>query len=179
MQYFKGDEDELKYDGSIEPICSDLELQLDAFLDGAYSCAPLGDVIFDNNLSPLSNAIKREIFRIAFSEIFEAFVKVGTGEAYITVFKKIFGDDVGVVFGSPGPGQLTIDVTAAGIELSNFLSRYILNNAYVNQPVLTQDDENIVFQRIKGFTSEYELNQMLFEMVPNGIYTVITLTLAP
>lgn len=179
MQYFKGDADELKYDGSIEPICSDLSLQLDAFLEGAYACAPLGDVIFDNRLSPLSNAIQRDIFRIAFSEIFEAFVKVGTAEAYLTVFRKIFGDDVDVQFTIPGPGKLNIEINAAGIELANFMARKIVDNAYVYSEVLTQAGENIQFQTIKGFTSEYELNQMLFEMVPNGIYTVITLTLAP
>lgn len=179
MQYFKGDALEQKFDNAGEPILSDLSMQKDLFFAGAYGAAPLGDVIFDDLRSPLSNAIPKEIFRIAFAEIFEAFIAVGTFEAYLTVFRKIFGDDVDVTFTVPAAGKLNIDILANEVELSLFIARYIEDNAYVRDQVIDDEGDSIVFQSIKGFTSEYELNQMLFEMVPAGIYTNITLALVP
>lgn len=177
MQYFKGDATELKYDAAGEPILTAISGQLDDFFEGAYETGPLGDLIFDDLRSPLSNAISRDIFRLAFKEIFDAFVNVGTFEAYITVFKKIFGDDVQVNFTVPAAGKLNIDIVAAGVELTEFITRYIQNNQYIIDEIVDDVDDNIVFQSIKGFTSQYELEQMLFEMVPAGIYTEITLTL--
>lgn len=176
-QYYKGDATELKVDACVEPTFTSSELQIDEFLEGAYQAAPLGDVIFDTGRSPLSNAISRDIFRSAFKEIFDAFVAVGTFEAYITVFTKIFGDDVLIEFTVPAPGKLGIEITAAGVELSDFIARYIENNAYLFDEVVDYDGDNIAFQSFKGFTSQYELEQMLYEMVPAGIWTNISLTL--
>jgi hypothetical protein len=175
MQYFKGDERELKFDAAGEVILSNRLTEKEAFFDGAFTAAPLGDVIFDNLLSPLSNAIDRDIFRLAFPEIFEAFVSVGTFEAYLTVFRKIFGEDVDVQFTVPAPGKLNIDITAQGLELSEFVARYIDDNTYFFDNVVDDVADQIVFRTVLGFVSQYELEQMLFEMVPAGIYTEITL----
>lgn len=177
MQYFKGDELELKFDASGEPICSALSLAKDEFLAGAYSAAPLGDIIFDDLRSPLANAISKDIYRIAFSEIWDSFVKVGTFEAYITVFEKIFGETVTLTFTVPAPGRLQINIEAPGIELSNFVARSIEDNTYLFDNVVDDIGDQIVFQTIQGFQSQYELEQMLFEMVPAGIFTEITLDL--
>ncbi len=178
MQYFKGDATEKKYDAAGEPILSAYSGQKDLFFDGAYQAGPLGDLIFDNLRSPLSNAIPRDTFRLAFKEIFEAFVKVGTFEAYLTVFKKIFGDDVEVEFVIPAPGHLQINIEAETVLLCDFLSRYIVDDAYLFDEVIDDPDgDNIAFQSFNGFTSQYDLEQMLFEMVPGGIFTEISLTL--
>lgn len=177
MEYFKGDETELKYYNSIKPISDVIDSETDDFFDECYASVPLGEVLFDSGRTPLSNAIKREIFISAFAEIFQAFVKVGTFEAYITVFEKIFGTDVDVQFTVPAAGKLEIDITAEGVELSRFIAREIEDNSYVYPQITTQDGDHIVFQSIKGFTSEYDLEQMLNEMVPAGVFTTITLTL--
>lgn len=179
MQLFKGDAVEQQFDDSFEPVLSGIGLGLDEFFEDCYTAYPLGEVIFDDARSPLSNAIARDIFRVAFAEIFEAFVQVGTFEAYLTVFKKIFGDTVDVTFTVPDPGKLQIDILAQEVELSEFVARYIVDNQYVIDNIIDYEDDFIVFQSIKGFTSEYELNQMLFEMVPAGVYTEITLALVP
>ncbi len=175
-QYFKGDETELKFDAAGEPILSALQLQKNNFLAGAYSTGPLGDMIFDEMRSPLANAIRKAVFRIAFNEIFEAFINVGTFEAYITVFQKIFGPTVDVEFTVPGPGQLNIDIVAEGLEISPMVARRIESGNYVFYPVVDDVGDNICFQTVLGFTTQYELEQMLFEMVPAGIYTEISLT---
>lgn len=175
-QYFKGDATELKYFNSAAPVLDVLSSEKDAFFEDAYECFVLGEVLYDNNLSPLANAIPREIFRTSFSTIFEAFLVAGSFESYLTVFRNIFGDDVAVTFTVPDPGKLNIDIVAAGVALSPFVARYIENNAYVFDNVIDDEGDQIVFQTILGFESQYELEQMLFEMVPTGIYTEITLT---
>ncbi len=174
-QYFKGDDTEIKMYTAGKFATDAVGIQLDLFEDGAYDTYALGDLIFDNDLSPLANAIPRLIFREAFKEIFDAFVAVGSFEAYLTVFRKIFGDDVEVTFTVPAAGKLNIDIVATGVELSDFITRYIENNEYVIDEIIDEEGDNIAFQGLKGFQSQYELEQMLFEMVPAGIYTTITL----
>lgn len=175
-QFFKGDAEELKYYNSGLPIIDQIIGQKDLFFDDAYGCFVLGELLYDNDYAPLARAIPREIFRESFSTIFESFIVAGTFESYLTVFRNIFGDDVDVQFTVPGPGRLQIDIEAAGFQLSDFVARYIENNAYVFDEIIDDEGDNIVFQTVKGFESQYELEQMLFEMVPDGIYTEITLT---
>lgn len=175
MQYFKGDEKELKVVESGRVIFDILSSQKSDFFTDAFNCAALGDIIYDSKRSPLANAIAKDIFRISFKQIFDAFVVAGSFESYITVFQKIFGEDVVISFTVPAPGKLNIDIEAEGFELSDFLSRYISDNEYVFDEVVDYDLDNIVFQTVIGFTTQYELEQMLFEMVPAGIFTTITL----
>ena len=175
MQYFKGDPLELKFEAAATPILTILSNDKDEFYDEAFEVQDLGAIIFDSKLAPLTNAIPRDIFKLAFKEIFDAFIKVGTFGAYITVFKKIFGDSVDITFTVPGPGKLGIVIGASELELSNFIARYIEMNAYVFDNVVTHDGDQIVFQTVMGLSSQYELEQMLFEMVPAGIFTDITL----
>jgi hypothetical protein len=178
MQVFKGDPTELKMIAVGTELFDNLSLQKDEFFDDAYLSAILGEVLFDSERAPLTNAISREFFRTSFSELFDSFVAGGTFESYITVFKKIFGDDVVVTFTVPAAGKLNIDIAAAEVELSNFVARSIVDNAYVFDNIIEElSGDQIVFQTIRGFQSQYELEQMLYEMVPAGVYTVITLTL--
>lgn len=177
MQYYKGDEVELKFYNSASPLYDILSTERTDFFDDAYNCYILGEIIYDSNRSPLANAIPRNIFRESFSTIFDAFLVAGSFESYLTVFRKIFGSDVDVQFTVPGAGQLTIEIEAVGVELSDSIARVTGESSYVYYEMVTQAGENIAFQSIKGFTSEYDLKQMLFEMVPDGIYTTITLEL--
>lgn len=175
-QFFKGDATEIKYYNSGLPSVDAIIAQRDAFYDDAYGCFILGELLYDNDYAPLARAIPREIFREGFATIFESFIIAGTFESYLTVFRNIFGDDVEVTFTVPGNGRLQIDIVAAGFQLSDFITRYIENNAYVFDEIIDDEGDNIVFQTVKGFESQYELEQMLFEMVPDGVYTEITLT---
>lgn len=176
-QFFKGDATELKYYQSAQPTIDSFTSQKQNFFDEAYAGFVLGELMFDNDLSPLANAIPRTIFRETFDVVFDAFIVSGTFESYLTVFRKIFGDDVGVVFTVPAPGKLMIDITATGVVLVNFVARTVVSNAYVYDQMVDELADNILFQSVKGFESQYELEQMLFELVPAGIYTEITLTL--
>lgn len=177
MQYFKGDDDERKIASVAISLFDQLAFQKREMYAGVYESAPLGDVLYDSRRSPLANAIPKSVFRIAFKEIFDAFVAVGTFEAYLTVFRKIFGESVVVDFTVPAAGKLQIDVEASGVELFNFVTRYIESNAYVIDQMIDDEGDNLVFQALAGFESQYELERMFFEMVPAGIYTEISLTL--
>lgn len=181
-QYFKGDAEELKYLAIWRAAQSVQSVDLDTFFEEAFNCLPLGEVLFDTKRAPLTNAINRDIFVTAFAEIIEAFVNAGSAEAYLTVFRKIFGEDVSVQFTVPNPGHLVIDIETPGgidsVEESIFVAREIDDGQYVFYEVITQDGlDTIVFSTVKGFTSQYELERMLFEMVPEGIYTEINLTI--
>jgi hypothetical protein len=176
-QFFKGDPTELKFYNAGKPALDNYNDEKDAFFEDAFNCFLLGDLLYDTNRSPLANAIPKAIFRESFSTVFDAFLVAGSAESYLTVFRKVFGEDVEVTFNVPGPGKLEIQINATTFETYNFVARRIENNAYVTDQVITQDGDHIVFQTVKGFESQYDLEQMLFELVPDGIWTVITLTI--
>lgn len=178
MQKFKlTDEVEDKFIGVAGPLLDVLSGEKDEFYTDAFNAYPLGDAIFESGRSPLTNAIKQEIYRQAFNEIFEAFISGGSFETYLTVFRRIFGDDVDVTFTVPDPGKLAIDIEAESVILSNLVARKIIDNAYEFDEIIDDEGDNIVLQTIKGFESQYELELMLFQMVASGIFTEISLTL--
>lgn len=181
MQYFKGDDLEKRFDNAGSDIISQIGVALDDFFDNAYDAMPLGDVLHDIARSPLADAIRPEIFRASFNTIYTAFTVAGSFESYLTVFRKIFGETVDVEFTVPAPGKLNIDIIADELEEFNFVARHIDDNMYLYDNVIWYDgiDDpggNIIFQTVKGFHSQYELEQMLYEMVPAGIFTEINLT---
>ncbi len=175
-QFFKGDDTERKYYESGRSIAVNLSAQKSNFFDEAYGCFVLGELLYDNNYSPLSNAIPREIFRESFETIFNSFLIAGSFEAYLTVFRNIFGDAVDVTFTVPAPGKLNIDIVATGLAIYGTIVREIVDDAYEYFTLIDDEGDRIVLQAVKGFESQYELEQMLKEMVPAGIYTQITLT---
>lgn len=177
MQNFKGDATELKFRAVAGAVGGALSFQKSQFFDDAYNCYELGSILYDMGRAPLANAIPREIFRESFQTVFEQFLEAGSAESYLTIFRKIFGDAVEVEFTIPGPGKLNIDIQALGVEEYFFGARRVVNNQYVIDELVDDEVDNIVFQTIKGFQSQYELEQMLFEMVPAGIYTQISLSL--
>lgn len=179
MQKFKeNDLTEQKYiDAKAEAFTTQAD-GLDEMEAGAYTCFQLGDALYETERAPLTKAIDQEIFRQVFPEIFDAFVRGGSFEAYLTVFRKIFGEDVDVEFTVPAAGKLNIDIEATNISLYDFVARRIEGAEWVRDNVITTDGgpDQIMFQMFKGFQSQYELEQMLFEMVPAGIFTTITLS---
>lgn len=176
MQFFKGDPTELKYFNSGRTVLELLSAQKTEFYNECYGCFVLGELLYDNDYAPLSNAIPREIFRESFATLFESFLQAGSFESYLTVFKNIFGDNVEVTFTVPAPGKLNIDIVATGLQTYGLTVREIIDDAYDYFTLVDDVGDRIVLQAVKGFESQYELEQMLFEMVPAGIYTEITLT---
>jgi hypothetical protein len=178
MQYFKGDATELKMYNSASNIMTILSSGLSDYFDNAYNGIELGEFLFDEKRIPLTNAIKREIFIDCFKEILEAWAFCGTFESYLTVFRKIFGEDATIEFTIPAVGRLQIDIETSGLVEYNFIAREIVNNAYVFYDIVDDVGDNIVFENFKGIETEAELEKILFQMVPNGIFTEVSLTIA-
>jgi hypothetical protein len=176
MQRFKGDATEEKMIFVASGRTQAASTQKTLFYNGAYECFPLGEMLFDSARSPLANAIPKSIFREAFPEIIDAFIVGGSFESYLTVFRRIFGETVNVVFTVPAPGKLQILIESDGVNEEEILAREIEDDEYIFYELIDDEGDNIVFQTVKGFQSQYELEQMLFELVPGGIYTEITLT---
>ena len=177
MQYFLGDDTEKKMYNAGAAIHDAIGLSKDQFFDNAYNCKPLGEFLFDEDRAPLANAIDRDVFIDAYDEIFDSFLVAGSFESYIAIFKRIFGDDVDVQFTVPGPGLLNIDIQATGFETHLFKADSIVDNAYVYDQMVDDVGDNLVFDNVKGFQTEYEVQQMLYEFVPSGIFAEITLTI--
>lgn len=152
-------------------------ISLDEFYEDCFEANPLGEVIWNLKASPLANAIDLPIFRRSFNEIFQTFNFAGTFESYISIFKKIFGETTEVTFTVPGPGELDISIEAPGLELFDWASRIIEDDAYVNYTMVDEVGDIIGLQTILGFTTEAELQLMLRELVPAGLYVTITLDL--
>jgi hypothetical protein len=55
--------------------------------------------------------------------------------------------------------------------------KFIIDDAYQYYDLVTQEGDILGFQTLKGFKSQYEVEQMLFELVPAGIFVTINLTL--
>ena len=175
-QFYKGDATEQKFFNSANPVLLSLENGKDQFFDEAYTCFVLGEILYDSNRAPLANAIPRDIFRESFATIFDYFIEAGSFESYLSVFRNVFGEDVEVTFTVPGPGRLEIDIVATGLAVYRFKVRQIENDAFAFYNIKTRDGDLMAFRAVKGFETQEELEQMLFEMVPAGIYTEVTLT---
>ena len=175
MEFFKGDDLEKKFFNAGQgPFDVDSSAK-DDFFDDAYSCQLLGEMIWNTKRSPLANAIPLDVFKTSFKDLYNSFVNVGTFEAYLSVFRKIFGESVDVQFTVPAPGKLNIEINASGTSTFNFVVREIVDNAYVYSNLVTHDGDQILLESYIGFKTQYELEQMLYEMVPAGIFTQITL----
>jgi len=170
-QFFKGDDQEKQFYQGAFPVFDGISSDKDAFFVDAFNCFKLGEVLYDSGAVPMSKAIPRDVFRQSFAALFDSFVVAGSFESYLAFFKEVFGDDVIVEFTVPAPGKLQIDVLATGVVLNDFTTDD-------GDTVTDQDGDNIEFQTVEGFNSEYELKQMLFEMVPDGIVMTPTLSVS-
>ena len=105
------------------------------------------------------------------------FLEAGSFEGYISVFQKVFGNDVDLTFTVPSAGKLVIDIQAQGLIPFDLAARKIVENEYVFDKVVDQDDNQIIINFIKGLNSQSDVEIMLNELVPQGVWTDINLTL--
>lgn len=175
----QSDEKEKKVFDAVSPMLIICGTALDAFFAGAETAYPLGDVLFNLDRAPLANAVTRETFRKGFFAFFQLFKRPGTFEYYLDVFRAIFGENVDVEFTIPAPGHLFINITALDLVLVDFISRSIVANQYVFDEVLDHEGDNIAFQTVEGIKTQSELDAVLIELTPAGIFVQATLGTAP
>ncbi len=206
MQKFKGDATELKMIECAKSLFDDLSAEKTTFFEQCYSAGPLGDILWTDERAPLSQTIKQDVFRDAFQAIFEEYRHSGTFESYNAIFDQIFGTQCEVEFTVPAPGKLNIDIVAGGFSIDDIIddvgdslitqdgvdhiitksrstsSDFAIVSTFIAgvetiYELVDSDGDNILFQFVKGFKTPYELEQMLFEFVPAGIFTTVTLTI--
>ncbi|AEG42328.1 hypothetical protein BdPhPhi1402_gp31 [Bdellovibrio phage phi1402] len=177
MQFFKStDADEQKFYQIAASTMDILEAQENAFFAEAYACFILGQVLYDTGASTISTAIPRYIFRTAFFAIFDSFVEGGSLESYMTVFRAIFGDSVSVEFEVPQPGVLYINIQGLEYITEPITGRRIVDNKYVYDDILDSNGEQILAQTTMGVKTQKDMDIIMPELTPEGIFVQTTLT---
>lgn len=158
------------------PILDSVGTDLDLFWDGAYSAYPLGDVLYDLGRDPMSGVITKDIYRKSYPAIHNLFTRPGTFEFYLEVFRAIWGPGVQVIFDIPSPGVLLIKIVALNLEEFNLVARRIEGDVYVYDEVITEEAENIIVRTTTGIKDESEIDALMNELSPEGIFVETTLT---
>lgn len=176
VQAFKeNDETEKAVADAADSMFTPVIAARDSFFGGAYIAKPLGDVLRASQGTPIAKAINPQVFRDTFPNLFESFTYTGTFRAYLYALQKIFGEDVDVTFTIPAPGRLQVDVIATNLSDFDFQVAEIDGPVYVFSTIVDDVGDTIVFSSFLGFETQYELEQLFSEMVPQGIFVEVTL----
>lgn len=163
MQYFKGDDVEIKLSGSAQAVFENLQAELTAWFNDAYDGAGLGAILYDNNLVPLSQTIARDVFIKNYGEILRRWEYVGSFESYLYVFMQIFGPDTQITFEKLAPGALKIYIVTDQTGFINWLT-------HQGQEIRTQSGQPLMFKQVLGIENFYEVQGVLDSLNPAGIY---------
>ena len=163
MQYFKGDDVEIKISGSAQTVFENLQAELTAWFNDAYNCRGLGGIIYDNNLVPLCKTMARDVFIKNYGEILRRWEYVGSFESYLYVFMQIFGPQTQITFEKLSPGALKLYIVTDQTGFINWLSQ----NA---QKIRTQNGTPLLFKQVLGIENFYEVQGVLDSLNPAGIY---------
>lgn len=180
LQAFKqNDAKEKKVTDAFLSLLDLISVETDKFYTGAYEAAPLGDVLFELDRSPMSGVVDKDTFRKSFFALHNIFTRPGTLEFYMDVFRAVWGADVDVTFTIPAAGKLEIEIDALSAQLDDFIARTIVDNEYIYDEVIETDTgDNIAFQGTQGLRTQDQAEKLIFELYPAGIYTTITLTIS-
>ncbi len=97
-EYFKGDEDELKFYNAAAPVMDKISDDLDLFFNGAYTASPFILMLYDDKRIPFAERIKRLAFVEFVKEMFSRYSFVGSFESYLFVLRAIFGAESEITF---------------------------------------------------------------------------------
>lgn len=179
MQDFNSNDDlEKRIRNLIVPILSVYNSEKTVFFDEAYESYRLGDILYDLDASPLAGNISKDIFRTSYFAIHQLYTRPGTFEFYLDVFRALFGDDVDVEFVIPAPGKLLINIDVLSIQLVNLQARRIEDGAYVYYDLVTETGDNIVAQVTQGPRTQSEIDAIMIELKPQGIWVETTLVIS-
>lgn len=178
QEFHKGDELETRVASVFGAILTSLDLERDNFYDGAFLAQELGQVLWNLERDPIVGVVSETTYRTSFSLIHDLFTRPGTFEYYLSLFRKIWGDEVEVTFDVPSPGILNITINAVDALLFDFIARKIVSDAYVYEEVIDSDGDNIAFQGTVGIKTQDEVDRLIKEISPANIVTSATLTIS-
>ncbi len=177
IQAFKEtDTTEAAIQNFLMPVLDILGVDRDTFYSECFESYLFGDVLFDLSRDPLVDVITQEVYRASFPAIHELFTRPGTFEFYISVFRKVFPEDVDIQFEIPDPGKLEITLNALTLAQFYLLTRRIVADVYVYENLVTSGaNEKILVRGTSGIKTQSEIEGLVAEISAYGIYTTVTL----
>jgi hypothetical protein len=175
-QYFKGDTTEQRFLAAGQVAFDQIGLALDSFYSGGSTAADFLLMLYDSGRVPFTDRVPREAFVDFFREAVSRFASTGTFEAYLFILKGIFGPDTEVLFDVPGAGKLEMVINAGTTKLFDLIVTQWSGSFYEDFTLITHDDDTIQVATLSGIDSQGELEALLAELIPAGIFPDITLT---
>lgn len=173
VQYFKGDDQELKFYESAAPLMDATSADLSRFSEGAYTAADFLLMLYDEGRFPFSDRVPREAFVAFILGCISNSNFIGTYESYIFLVQSIFGAQSLISFDETDPGVLNMTVSTSSSLAFDFV---VLDGSTIYS-LVTAEGETLSLFGIAGIENEAELNALLAEFVPAGIYPNIELVL--
>lgn len=174
-QKFKGDDLELQMEAVATPVLSRCSASLDDFMENGYTAADFLLMLYDQSRAPFRDRVPRDSFVEFMRAVIPLLPVTGTFEFYIFIVNAIFGQGSGVLFTVPAAGKLQMLVNAASTLVFDAVAREFTDGEFVVSELETSDGDTLAFVGLSGIDSEYELEQLLAELIPAGIFTEITL----
>lgn len=174
-QYFKGDANEIKMDTVGSEIMDISGHALDQFFDEGFLAADFLLMLYDEGRMPFSDRIPREAFIAFLVECIANANFIGTYESYIFLIQSIFGADSIIFFEETDPGVLTMTVSASNSVTFEWVGREFNGVSYDSIEMVDDTGDRLAFSGFPGIDSEAELQQLLAEFIPAGIWADISL----
>jgi len=174
-QKFKGDATELKMELAAKPAFDLVSASLDQYYDGAYEAEDFLLSLYDEGRMPFTDRVPRDAFVAFIKQAIPNFKFTGTFEAYLFIIRSIFGEDAEVLFTVPDPGKLEVIVNSSSALAFDWQAFEFVDGESLTYEMTTHDGDLLQFRGIPGISSQAQLDQLLSELIPAGIYTEITL----
>jgi hypothetical protein len=174
-QKFKGDDTELKMEAAAESAFDLCDVSLDKFYQEGYDASPFLLMLYDEGRMPFSDRVPRDSFVEFIREALERFPFTGTFESYIFILQAIFGPGSGVLFNVPAAGKLEILVNASSSLEFDLVAREVIEGVITEFTMVDYLGNTLTARGLSGIDSEFELQMLLAELIPAGIFPDITL----
>lgn len=173
VQNFKGDDTELKMQAVAEPAMTVCSNSLDAYFAGAYSASDFLLAVYDAGRMPFSERVPRDSFVDFFNQALQMFPFTGTFESYCFILKSIFGEESEILFEVTAPGKLQITVDSEALLNFDWILTERVDGVDVVYEMVTSDGYTLGFTGIPGIDSQSKIEQLISELIPNGIVPIV------
>ncbi len=177
LQRFKvGDETEEKVIEAAMGVFEEIGSSLDDFFDGAFKSQGLGGALYNLGRDPMVGVVTRDTYLKSYWAIHNLFTAPGTFEYYLEVFRAIWGDAVEIEFEVPEGGHLLINANVLDLEAFNLVARRVESDLYVYHRLVDRGGDYIMARDTSGIKTQSEIDALMNEITPNGVFVETTLT---
>lgn len=179
-QYFKGDTTEKKMAAVFDGIDSVISESKDDFFENFQTSKPFILSLYDINAVPFTSLVPRDIYYDFIYELLERYPVTGTFDFYLAILLRIFGDRASIFFTVSSPGKLDIEVVGSSDIESELLFSEFNFDTFSSETgeLITHAGDVMTAVGFPGISTQYQLNQIISQIIPAGISPTITLTFA-